>query len=843
MSLRRGFTAALVIVAGISLVLIFFLKGEIPVKAQYTLESSALQGTVEVLRDNFGVPHIYGDHSADLLFAVGYSQMEDRAFQLEILRRVGAGELAEVFGEVAVDADIVARRSSYSDREIESMLAAMKPEHRAHLEAMLAGINHYVAQMQAQPQQYLPLEFQRLDIEPRPYTVTDLVDALSIVVRVFGSSGGYELKNQTMLDDLIALHGESNGRTLFNDVMVLTDPDAYAFTAQDEGRSEAQVAMNDATAQSPAPDSIRIAANQFSQRLQRYESALALAGLTRGASRSLVVGPERSVTGNVLMMQATADGHEVHIEGAGMKVAGLSLAPFGLPIMGRGRDFGWLITTGEQDTKDIYVEQLHPQDKHRYWFEGEWRDMDVRIERIKVAGGDDVELEVARTVHGEVVEWDTDNRRAYALRWAIWGQELEAWSSFLNIARAPSREAISNIISAGLPGSVNISVGGEDGHIQSWQVGRIPIRADGVDPRLPTPGTGEFEWEGFVAPADLPSIANPERGYLVVWNNKPAANTLYGDGARWGKHFRTYLPLRLLDRDDSISIEDLREINRTLAHSWGSVDLQTTDPAYFLPFLDEALAEYPDPKRAQLVDTIRLWDGTYVDKDRDGNYDHPGLLIYSTWRRIAMDTLFSDDLGEWHYKFDADVYIKYGTSLLLRALEGEDAGLPTVWDFLNGSSRSQVITRTLNETWRELEALAGKDPAEWRQPVYWRYQGLEALSEADSDRPAPSETSFVRSTGYTGAGVTLGYLDAAIPHNGAPDWMAIMEIAPGAEGHMETATPAGGQCWFIDYRLRACRHLADQVTRHQDLNLKVLPLQRREVETVVESTLTMLPLR
>ncbi|MEE9273546.1 MAG: penicillin acylase family protein [Robiginitomaculum sp.] len=819
----------------------YYIKSGIPVKSFAELEVKGLLGEITILRDHMGVPHIYGDHSTDILFAAGYTQMQDRLFQFELRRRAGSGELSELFGKTMLNADLYARKSSYSKAQVKAMMARMKLDHREHFLAMLAGINLYIDQIQANPGKFLPLEFKTLGIPVRHYTEADIIAAISVTGRLYGAAGGNEVKNLKFLTEMIEKHGPQVGKMIFDDVLVLNDPDAYAF-AEEGSEVYVKIPREFQETKNEVGGSFKNTADSMIEQSTAYKNALSKFGLSEGASRTIVVGPERSASGNVLMMQATADGHEVHLSGDGFEAAGLAMVPSGFPTMGRTPDFGWLITTSERDTVDTYVEKLNPNNKYQYWYVGAWRDMDVRTEIIKIAGEEPLEVKVAHTVHGPVFGWNEESNIAYSKRWAVWEAEVDAWGTLLEFARTKTKEGFEEIILNSTQASVNITIGDKYGHIETWHSGHKPNRLANVDPRLPIPGTGEYEWLAFIKPEQWPNLENPDRGYIVVWNNKPTSDAIYGDAGRWGKHYRTYLPLSLLKSDESITLDDMRNFNKIISRSWGSVDLNVTSSEFFEPFWKEAVLEADDPRITKAVAILIDWDGLYLDSDNDGKYDHAGMPLFQTWLSAARDVIFEDELGEWRYGFEDHNYIKYGSSLVLRALEGQDAGLPTKWDFLNGKSRNEVVRIILIETIERMEKKFGKNMAAWQQPIYWRYMGQKALSSPEKGKLPVRNTEHIRATHYTGAAVDLGYIDNAVPHNGAPNWMALMEISSDAP-KIESVIPSGGQSWFINRWYRASRHLNDQTNRHVNFNLKTIEMDRNKIEDVLESTLLLKPAR
>ena len=153
------------------------LVGTIDVVAERELKTASVSSEVTVYRDSMGVPHIYGDDSKDIMFAVGYAVAEDRLFQLEMMVRAAGGSLAEILGPSMLDVDKEARKIAYTQAELDQIFTeGMSPYHQQHLQAMVNGINQYVEEMRANPDEKMPLEFASLNIEPRDYTPQDILN-------------------------------------------------------------------------------------------------------------------------------------------------------------------------------------------------------------------------------------------------------------------------------------------------------------------------------------------------------------------------------------------------------------------------------------------------------------------------------------------------------------------------------------------------------------------------------------------------------------------------------------------------------------------------------------------
>lgn len=779
--------------------------------------SDTTESSVTIRRDSMGVPHVKGDSAESTMYGAGYAAAEDRLFQLEFMRRTANGTLAEILGASVVNLDREARQTGYTDAEARAMLSALPEEHQRLFRANLRGVNAYIAKAIEEPKRFMPIEYQTYGIQPKPFSEEDAVRVVVLTVRNYGGSGGQELNNLAFLEEMTARYGSGKAQQIFDDIVVLNDPDADTIVRRPAaaGTLVAQVHKKDVKSArgriGPIADSMR--ETQIA-RTQLLDSL----GFSRGASRSLTIGPKRSADGKVMMLQSTADGYDMHMSGGGFDTAGLVIG-FGAPVMGRGVQHGWLITTGESDTKDIMEHQVNPSNPRQYRYKGEWREFTARQEVINVRGGAAVSMEVLRSVHGPVVATDVQRNRVYALRNTTEGKEMEGFRAVLDLGRAGSLQEFRAAL-RGLPQNLNVSYGGEDGHIEIWHAGLQPVRAKGVDPRLPTPGDGSADWQGFVPMENWVNEANPAAGYFFAWNNKPAPESTYGDTSRYGKHFRVWLAHEQVAARPKISYSDMKDINRALAHGYGGVDLSSTTPAFFAKYLREAVANDPNVRRKEAVDRMLAWNGIREDNDDNGAYDSPGLALFEKWRAVALQSVFADDIGDWPEKLDAPIYIKYRTSLLLRALQGTDAGKPMAIDYLNGRSRGEVIRESLDATLLALDKQFGsQDMATWKQDVPYRTFGVSGLMGS--------------------VAVSLGKIPERIRQNGNENWNALMRI-DAAKSPMETLIPTGGQSRFISVDGTASPHISDQVERHRLLNFKTIALSDKDVQDAARGNSTVL---
>ena len=722
---------------------------------------------VTILRDRWGVPHIFtsgpgaSDRSA---YANGYAQAEDRLFEMDILRRAGTGRLAETLGPSYLLMDEVVRRDGYTTAELRKLFARLSARDRRSLEAYRDGVNEFIAEVTADPQR-LPLEFG--GVAPAPWTVEDSVAAAVLELLVEGANGGQEVLQADLLLDLLGRFPESEARGIFDDLLWMDEPAAPTTIASGDAaplRANRDRVERFASAQldllrSHAP-AIRRAAASLRQE-QGLMGGLGAyppfpLGLHRHASNAIVVSPGLSATGHPILLGGPQTGldapsffWEVGVHDPSYDAEGV-IAPAGPGVLiGRGPNFAMTLTSGIDDAVDTFVERLDPRDPGRYRFKGKWRRFERRTETFQVSGQSPVTLEVLRSVHGPVFFVDRDEGLAFSRRAAFRGHELESAASLLSLGRVRSLRDFRRLAD-GMSMSFNFHYADTAGNIAYFHRGRLPRRPPGTDPRLPLDGSGTMEWRGIDAPARLPSVVNPKRGFIANWNNKPIPGWSAGEQRElWGVADRIQGLSDTLDAAAAagrkLSVDDVKSLMRHAAVS-------DVFAVRIVPFLEDAVATLPagpenDPLR-EAVRLVRAWldAGASLAAVPDGRgvVPLPGAAIYTAFRTAAQVAVFGDELGSaLRTMYFPDVLVgdqeddhgSFGTpdALFLRVLlaagpvAGEppaDGVLPVSRDYFadvaTGVSRTRadVLTDALRSALASLRARFGTDDeSQWQLPA------------------------------------------------------------------------------------------------------------------------------
>jgi penicillin G amidase len=722
---------------------------------------------VTILRDRWGVPHIFTDgrDAADrAAYANGYAQAEDRLFEMDVLRRAGTGRLAETLGAGYLLMDEVVRRDGFTAAERAGFFRRLAKRDRRALEAYRDGVNAFIAEATAEPQR-LPVEFG--GVAPAPWTIDDSVAVAVLELLVEGANGGQEVVEADLLLDLLARFPDAEARGIFDDLhwideaaapTTIAAADAPALHANRDRIARFAPAQLDLVVGHAA--SIRRAAASLRQEHDLMGGLGAHPpfplGLRRHASNAIVVSPAFSATGHPILLGGPQTGldapsffWEVGFHDGDYEAEGV-IAPAGPGVLiGRGRHFGMTLTSGIDDTVDTYVEFLDPADPGRYRFRGRWKRFQRRTETFAVSGQVPVTLEVLRSVHGPVFLLDRDGGVAFSRRAAFRGHELESAAAVLNLGRVRNLRDFRRLADR-MAMSFNLHYADDAGNIAYFHRGALPRRPAETDPRLPLDGRGTMEWRGIDPPRKLPAVVNPRRGFIANWNNKPVPGWSAGEQRElWGVADRVQGLGDALEaahaRGTKLSVDDVKGLMRHAA-------LSDVFAVRIVPFLEDAVAtQATAPEDAPLreaVARVRAWVDAGASlaavPDGHGVVPDPGAAIYTAFRTAAQSAVFDDELGAAaHTMYFPDLLVgdqeddhgSFGTpdALFLRVLlsAGPVAGAPApagvlpvsrdyFADVRTGTShtRAEVLAGALRSALATLAARFGTtDESRWELPA------------------------------------------------------------------------------------------------------------------------------
>lgn len=455
-----------------------------------TLQVPGLAAPVEVARDRWGVPHIYAQNQRDLFLAQGFVAAQDRLFQLELWRRTGRGENAELYGAEAIDGDRFARLMLYRG-DWEAEWRSYSPDAREIVTAFVDGIN---AQIDACGDR-LPIEFQLLGFKPKRWVPEDVLTRMSGLVMC----GNWQ--REIARARLIGAVGIDQARRI-----APTDPRRdFALDPQID----------------PAwitPDLAK-----------GYVLASRAAAFKPPASESnnWVVDGDWSASGKPLL---AGDPHRtialpslrylVHLHAPGWNVIGSGEPALPGVAIGHNERIAWAFTIVGTDQADLYVEETHPDDPRQYRVGDEWQAMRTVEETISVRGRPDPEkVELRFTRHGPVIHQDEANRRAFVLRWAGLEPGGAAYLGSLAVDRAQNRDEFLRALQAWKVPGLNFMYADVDGNVGWIAAALTPIRR-GWDGLLPVPGASDrYRWDGFLKVADYPQRFNPPEHWLATANH------------------------------------------------------------------------------------------------------------------------------------------------------------------------------------------------------------------------------------------------------------------------------------------------------------------------------------
>ena len=554
------------------------------------LRVSGISAPVSVTRDSHGVPTIEAVSLEDLFFSQGYVTAQDRLWQMDIMRRYGSGELAEILGEDLLKLDreqrILGLRAA-----ARKALEMANPRDRNFFEAYARGVNAYIDAHR----DHLPLEFRILRYEPKPWLAEDSVVVANSMVKDLNYHYFFDaLSREKILAKL--------GPELTADLYVNRSWHDRPPTVMREDLNESDSAAADSDDDDNGDDDPMD--NSVTQ--NRIPVEASPEGLPVNGSNDWVVSGAHTVTGKPLLSNDMHLGHqmpnlwyEAHLHAGSLDVAGVTLPGMPYVIVGHNQRIAWGFTNVGPTVTDVFIENFNAQGA--YQTPGGWVQPDHRTEVIRVKGKPDVSVDVKITRHGPIItELVPGETRPLALRWTLYDglhipffdvDTAQNWQEF--------RHAFSQLDAPGQ----NVVYADVDGNIGYQTTGKVPIRAAG-DGSLPVSGADNaHEWTSYIPFDKLPSIYNPPSGIIGTANGRITPDKYPNSiSMEWEAPWRTARIYHVLESGRQFSSADMLAL-QTDIHS--DADLFAAER--FVYAVDHASKASPRVKQA--ADLMRSWDG------------------------------------------------------------------------------------------------------------------------------------------------------------------------------------------------------------------------------------------
>ena len=670
--MKRRLTVTVFVVVALAGAGVWYVQSKLPTR-QGEIAFSALKEPVTVRYDERGVPHIRAGNQLDMYRALGYVQAQDRLFQMEIMRRLARGELAQVLGPKLVPTDTLFRSLRIRERAARYVteLDQQSPAWLA-LQAYLDGINHY------QATRANPVEFDVLGIPPRPFTAEDTLSVAGYMAYSFAAAFRTEPLLTYVRDQL------------GSDYLNIFDLDW-----QSKGVLPPTLTANDW--------------KTLSTLAQLSHQALSHAGLAQfEGSNAWAVSGKRTQSGKPLLagdphirFSVPAVWYEAQLSAPDFDLYGYHQALVPFAFLGNNRAFGWSLTMFQNDDLDLIAEKTNPQNPNQVWYQGKWVDMTRTQEQIAVKGEAPVTLTLRRSPHGPIVN-DVLGPVAGPTPIAMWWGFLESKNpileGFYRLNRAntlsKARKAASYIHAPGL----NLVWANAKGDIGWWAAAQLPKRPAGVNPAFILDGsTAQADKPGFYPFSDNPQEENPKRGYIVSANAQPVSPT--------GIEIPGYY--NLADRG--------QQLNRQLSDpgvKWNLKNSQAlqlgtaTDYAQrvmspLLPVLRNVVS---DPAELKLVEQLAQWKGDYP-------LDSTSATVFNQLLFSLADTAMLDELGDGFFD------ILLSTRVIDAALPRLAASPDSPWwdnrNTLTKETRSDTVKVAWQNSIAQLTSVLGDDPAQW----------------------------------------------------------------------------------------------------------------------------------
>lgn len=670
----------------------FLYIGDAAAQSEIKIDVSGLQEPVEILKDEWGVNHIYASNQYDLFFTQGYTAAKDRLFQFEVWRMRATGTAAEILGKKEIQRDIGARLFKFRGDMTQEM-NHYHPEGEEIITAYVDGVNAFIEEALSKPEE-LPVEFKILGIQPKKWTPEVVISRhqgllgnineelrLGMAVAKAGEKKVKDIMWFHPEDPDLKLDNSIEGELLSRDIL-----DIYNAFRRGISFSSEDIQIN-------TQDSIAVL-ERLNLPTNPDEEKHFIKG--REGSNAWTVSGNRTASGYPILANDPHRGiavpalrHMVHLVAPGWNVIGGGEPVIPGVSIGHNEYGAWGLTVYETDGEDLYVYDLNPENLNQYRYKESWKSMEQIQETIPVKDAPDEEVTLNYTVHGPVTYIDSTNHKAYAVKGAWLEQGGAPYLASLRMDQAKNWEEFREACSySHIPGE-NMHWVDKEGN-SGWQVvGITPIR-ENFSGMVPVPGDGRYEWAGYLPIKERPNLLNPDKGYFATSNqNVTPENYLHPKTINftWADPFRGNRINEVLEENDNVTMEDMKDLQ---------TDYFSIPARELVPMIKDVQMDLPLASQAKAY--FQNWD--YIL-----NKESIAAGIYNMWERETISKAREDFVPE-ELKGLVGVQLTKVLSWLKNPGDkiGNDAEVV----------RDQFLKETFQSAVKELEEKLGNDIERWQ---------------------------------------------------------------------------------------------------------------------------------
>ncbi|WP_448519811.1 penicillin acylase family protein [Rhodoflexus sp.] len=608
-------------------------------KMSGSLDLTALQDSVTVHFDEFGIPHIFAKNEPDAYYALGYVHAQERLFQMEMIRRLAAGRLSEVFGSDLVEVDRFFRTiglAQAAQNSAKAHFAAVdKPWKKAAL-AYLQGINDFINNGSTPP------EFALLGIAKENYIPEDFY----LINNYMTFSFAQAFRTDPLLDKIYRRLGEDylKDLSLNFDTAVTKIPVYLPENKLLQKATEVNVAAQFPKREQTAADASDEVMSAIAQLVHQIDSRFPLLQ----GSNGWVIAPSRSKSGKVILANDTHIGYsqpsvwfEAHLSYPGLDFYGNYLAGFPFAVLGHSPDSGWGLTMFENDDIDFY--RLKAIDNRQIEIDGKPHTLQVRKETIRVKGGEPIDFEVRTSPFGIILNdvlkpindglnyVDQRKEAPIAMWWTLHEFPTNSLEAVYIMTRAKNmQEARVGAAMLDVPG-LNVMFGDASGNIAWWATGKLPKRNPTVRPEFILDGTTlQSLPQGYHPFEENPQSINPPSGFVYSANNQPAAVQGYLQPGYYLANDRAdYITAYLSDNSRKWSAEDIQQM---------ALDVKSGQAVKNIALIISELQGDLSADEQKATDLLKAWDG-------DHTIEAVAPVIYYKLMHNLNIEIFEDEIG------------------------------------------------------------------------------------------------------------------------------------------------------------------------------------------------------